>query len=332
MKPYRLANPFFRVLLRALIHPMRYTGRIIVGAVSVCAYLLTVSTATYANLLDDSVAQFPVEKMQQGRINKNAKMADVTDIIRIPQQSPSSAGHVGYFVGLMCLALEKTKPKYGPFEIRQPSEVSTQARNMAQLLNGNEVDLLWTMTSREREDALLAVRLPLIKGFMGRRVFLIRPGDQSRFKDISNLQELATLTAGQGSHWPDTQVLRANDLPVQTVTQFELLFSMLKGGRFDYFPRGLHEVNSELLLHPDLLLEQELMLEYPAPMYFFVHPDNKRLADRLLEGLQLAQKDGSFDAYFNAHPVTAGVQEQVNSARRRVIHLRNPLLSPRTGF
>jgi len=247
-------------------------------------------------------------------------------LVRITQQNKSSVEHVDYFLGLLNLALQKTIESHGPYRVERTGVLSSQARNIARLYRGEDVDVLWSMTSREREEVMQAIEFPLIKGLMGQRVFLIREGEQGRFDGKRDLDSLQRLRAGQGSHWPDTQVLRANNVPVITSTNYELLFPMLKGGRFDYFPRGLHEVDSELVLHPKLALEKSLMLEYPAPMYFFVRPGNERLAGRLLEGLQRAQKDGSFDRYFDSHPVTAQVFERVDRDQRQVIHLRNPLL------
>jgi hypothetical protein len=246
--------------------------------------------------------------------------------VRITKQNESSAEHVDYFLGLLHLALQKTLASHGPYRIDVAGPLSTQARNMARLYRGEGIDVIWTMTSGEREGKLQAIKFPLIKGLMGQRVFLIREGEQGRFDGKHDLDSLQRLRAGQGSHWPDTQILRANQVPVITSSGYELLFPMLKGGRFDYFPRGLHEVSSELARHPKLALEKHLMLEYPAPMYFFVRPGNDRLASRLIEGLLRAQKDGSFDRYFNSHPVTADVFERVERSQRRVIHLRNPLL------
>lgn len=250
-----------------------------------------------------------------------------TTLVRISKQNESSAEHADYFLGLLRLALQKTVDTHGPYRIESTAHLSSQARNIARIARNEGIDVIWTMTSAERENVLQAIKFPLIKGLMGQRVFLMRAGEQGRFDGKHDLDSLQRLRAGQGSHWPDTQILRANRVPVITTSSYELLFPMLKGGRFDYFPRGLHEVSSELSRHPELALEQTLMLEYPAPMYFFVRPGNEGLAGRLLEGLQRASKDGSFDHYFNSHPATGQVFERVNRAQRRVIHLRNPLIN-----
>jgi len=288
----------------------------------VCLFVSVLPLTTSAEIPSEDAGKGPLVGIQ-----RDAAQAEQTlTRVLISKQNQSSAEHVEYFLGLLHLALQKTVESHGPYRVEVTGVLSSQARNIARLYRGEDLDVLWSMTSREREDVMQAIEFPLIKGLMGQRVFLIREGEQGRFDGKHDIDSLQRLRAGQGSHWPDTHVLRANQIPVITSTTYELLFPMLKAGRFDYFPRGLHEVSSELAHHPELVLEQGLMLEYPAPMYFFVRPGNDRLAGRLLEGLQRAQKDGSFDRYFDSHPVTAQVFELVTRNQRRVIHLHNPLL------
>jgi len=298
-------------------------------ATLLCVFLFGLSAVSNAEVQEGGVLGQDRGQVMQGPrqgLRGTSRAESSATLVRITQQNQSSAEHVGYFLGLLHLALQKTVESHGPYRVEKTGVLSSQARNIARLNRGEDVDVLWSMTSNEREEVMQAIEFPLIKGLMGQRVFLIREGEQARFDGKHDLDSLQRLQAGQGSHWPDTEVLRANKIPVITSTNYELLFPMLKGGRFDYFPRGLHEVDSELALHPKLALEKSLMLEYSAPMYFFVRPGNDRLAGRLLEGLQRAQKDGSFDRYFDSHPVTAQVFERVERSQRRVIHLRNPLL------
>lgn len=203
---------------------------------------------------------------------------------------------------------------------------------MAELHKGGQLDVIWTMTTREREQQLLPVRIPLFKGLLGHRVFLIRHGDQPRFDAIERLSDLAQLQAGQGGQWPDTDILRANGLPVVTTTNYEQLFAMLLAGRFDYYPRGLNEFGSEYALHAGrgIEVEQKLMLVYPAPMYFFVAPGNVALAGRLERGLLEMVEDGSFDRYFYHHPVVAQALQTARIGARKAFYLSNPQLPPET--
>ena len=89
--------------------------------------------------------------------------------------------------------------------------------------------------------------------------------------------------------------------------------------RFDYFPRGLYEVWGEQKVNADknLVIEDSLMLYYPAPIYFFVNKKNVALANRIERGLRIAMQDGSFDKLFFSIPgFTEGLSEITNPSRK----------------
>ncbi|WP_240352487.1 ABC transporter substrate-binding protein [Agarivorans sp. Alg241-V36] len=234
-----------------------------------------------------------------------------------------------YFIELLELALNKTAASYGPYQIQTCPVRMMQDRALQQVQRKHCIDIVWTMTSLERESKLLAVRIPLLKGLLGQRVLMIRREDLRRFKDIQHLSELRQMRAGQGMGWPDIEILEYNRLPVIEGKTYEGLFGMLKRGRFDYFPRGISEIGAELKQHKrdDFVTEPRILLSYPAPIYYFVNPENTILAERLEQGLRLAIDDGSFDALFkkfNYHKL-ADLMEN-----RLVFKLRNPSLHPKT--
>lgn len=87
-----------------------------------------------------------------------------------------------------------------------------------------------------------------------------------------------------------------------SAAQSNLLIDMLASKRFDYFPRGLHEVYSEqkIAAEKNIVVEDSIMLHYPVPIYFFVNKNNVALANRIERGLRIAMQDGSFDELFLA--------------------------------
>lgn len=207
-----------------------------------------------------------------------------------------------------------------------------QGRSLMELARGDgPLDLMWTMTTRQREaSGLLTVRIPIDRGLMGWRVLLVRRDDLPRWQKLQGLADLRHLMAGQGHDWPDTEILRANGLKVLTSSTHDALFRMLANDRFDYLPRAIMEVDAELAdnRHPQLAVVPDLMLYYPTASYLFVSPRRPDLARLLLAGLEKAVAEGSlqrlhqehFGAALRAHPVS----------RERVIHLGNPLLPPDT--
>lgn len=155
----------------------------------------------------------------------------------------------------------------------------------------------------------------------------------ARFKGIKRLADIRErdIRFGQGRHWPDTPILRANGLTVVTHTRFETLFDMLEAGRFECFARGVSEVAFDLKLrsNPDLVVEPDLLFSYIMPSYFFAAKNDHKLAMRVQLGLERAIMDGSFAVYldtFYAQPI-----EDLGLSSRTVLHLGNPWLPNEQG-
>ena len=130
----------------------------------------------------------------------------------------------------------------------------------------------------------MPIRIPLFKGLLGYRVSLIHKSNYEKFVGIGK-KELQALIACQGQHWPDSDILEDNQFQVARVVRFDSMFKMLNQGRCDYFPRSIFEGYAELLsaqqLYPDLMMFDEVILQYDFPMYYFVNqPVFKRFFGR----------------------------------------------------
>lgn len=213
----------------------------------------------------------------------------------------------------------------------QKEEEIPSGRLVVDTEEGN-IDVMWAGSSAELDARLLAVRIPLLKGLLGHRVFIIRDGDQKIFDAVSTLAQLSKLQAGMGRFWGATKVLQNAGLPVITSVKYKNLFDMLDGSRFDYFLRAAHEPWSEVEEHAQLPLtvEQRLLLIYPYAMYFYVNKDNEKLHHTLLSGLEKAIKDGSFDGLFYNHPMIKSAVEKTKFAHRITMRIDNPAMHPET--
>ena len=217
-----------------------------------------------------------------------------------------------------------------PYTLREGTQRLPQGRAIRQVQNNGEPNVIWTVTTKEREKALLPVRIPIDKGLLGWRVLLIKSADFEQFRKVRGASGLKALRAGQGTDWPDTQILLANGLRVSTSDTYDGLFKMLAASRFDYLPRSVAEVSGEQSQFADsrLTLEPKLVLHYPTAKYFFVSKDNPALAKAIETGLRDAIRDGSFEKLFvkyNGEQIKLAKLEQ-----RTVIELKNPLLPPQT--
>lgn len=247
-------------------------------------------------------------------------------LVRYHGAAEGSSSYEAYYSALLRLALDETRREFGDFNLQAVYTNYPQGRAVVALRHGNLFDVIWTMTSIEREEALFPIRVPLLKGLMGYRLFLIAKGEQDRFLKIKTLEQLKKVRCGQSIDWPDTRILLDNGFNVVTAPA-DRLHAMLIAGRFDFFPRSAQEIWDEALAHPGLEVEQSLMIHYPAPMYFFVSRKNPQLAQRLTLGLRRAIDNGRFDKVFEHHRIAEDFFSRGNLAARTVIQLDNPLLS-----
>jgi hypothetical protein len=252
--------------------------------------------------------------------------------IILPKQENTYREQASYFITLLKMSLDKTKGSSGGYIIKYYEDYMPEKRIVQSLKGGKLLNLAWMMTSEEREKDLLPVRIPLLKGLLGYRVFIINKEDQWIFSEIKTLGGLKGLVAGQGRDWPDTIILRSNGLKVNTAIRYESLFDMLERKRFDYFPRGINEPWSEIRQRPhqNFMVEEELLLRYKAPVYFFTGKDNKEIVDRIEKGLRIMINDGSFDEVFFNHSIIKDILRKGNIKKRKIFDIKNPLLTPDT--
>lgn len=210
------------------------------------------------------------------------------------------------------------------------SEPVNQER-LKMMLRDGSLSIMWIGTTAENEQDFLPIRIPLFKGLLGHRIFIIRSGDQARFSRVNSFSDLLQLQAGQGRFWSDTPILESAGIPVVKPVKYHSLFDMLDGSRFDYFPRAVHEPWAEVQNSPlNLTVETDLMLVYPMPLYFFVAQGNTELAQTIESGLRKGIDDGTFDRMFLANPSIRDALERTNMKNRRVFRIDNPGLSSAT--
>jgi hypothetical protein len=257
---------------------------------------------------------------------------ETVTLIRGPKVLKEQAILNVYFEKVLNTALARSAEAFGPFKLERTAIYMEQERSLKALASGQFIDVQWCMTSREREELVHPIRIPLVKGLLGCRVFLIKRERLKDFEDVKYIQQLLPLTAGQAHDWPDTTILEHNGFKVVKGRDSVKLTRMLELGRFDFFPRGLTEAPHEVKMFPDadLMIEPNLMLVYPSPIYFFVKNENHELAKRLEMGLENMIQDGSFDRLFFQLLEDTGILQEKPFENRRIFRLINPLLTEET--
>ena len=254
--------------------------------------------------------------------------AQAPTIVRYPPPEVHQDQRADYPSRLLAMALARSGQRFVP---KASGRAMNKSRALLELANGApDIDVVWAVSDAARERDLLPIRIPIDKGLIGWRLMLVRAADRERFAPLRSLVELAKVPAAQGHDWPDLRILRANGLKVDPVNVYPALFQMLARGRFDYLPRGVHEVADEAALYAGdgLVVEPHIAFHYPAALYFFVNRQRSDLAEAIRVGLERALDDGSFEALFQA--TYASRIEQAELGRRLVFELVNPLLTPET--
>jgi hypothetical protein len=250
-----------------------------------------------------------------------------------PQPESATDGRHTYYWQLLEAALQANRAQYGDFELRAYEHPMNFARAAAELAagDGGRVNIVARATNLELEARLRPIPIPLDRGLLGYRLFLILAEQQPRLDAVRTLDELKRFSIGQSTPWTDVKILQANGFSLVLANDYEGLFEMLGARRFELFSRGVNEVRDEWLAHreaiPGLAIERGIVLHYPMPRYFFVPrtAQGERMAQRVQDGLQRLARSGEFERRYQAYKRL--VLDGVELSGRRVFTLPNPQLS-----
>ncbi|SAL86253.1 hypothetical protein AWB74_07626 [Caballeronia arvi] len=245
-----------------------------------------------------------------------------------PQIRPGREVHTAFALATLDLAMKAANATY---TARQLEVVMERGRALAELATGKTINLHWTSMDAQAERGLNVVHIPIHRGLIGYRVFLIREDRQADFDRVQTLDDLRSMTAVQGLGWVDAEIMRNAGLPVQTPSTYETIFKMLEGRRVDYFPRGVVEAYPEWeargATQSRLAVEQSLLLAYRSDFLFYVSPNHGELAATIARGFTSAWRDGSYLKLFDTHPYIQNALKRTKPSSRRVIRLDNPFMS-----
>lgn len=228
------------------------------------------------------------------------------------------------------LDLSLSKAGVSPTYVQQDSSLS--AGRLVERVESNKMDVFWAGMSPDTESRLRPIRIPIFKGLLGHRIFVVHQNSVDKFANIQSLEDLKQFSAGQGRFWGDTEILQRAGLPVTTTVKGQNLWAMLDGGRFDYFPLAVHEPWSEIDARPELNLtvDPNVLLVYPFAMYFYVNQSNSNLYNAIKQGMDAAIDDGSYDQLLFQSAMLKQAFSEANLARRKIIRIPNPNMHPDT--
>ncbi|WP_052691797.1 type 2 periplasmic-binding domain-containing protein [Teredinibacter purpureus] len=234
-----------------------------------------------------------------------------------------------YFVKILKLVLTKSGEPYTLSTIKMPPMRESRS---ALYLNNSRYTVHWYMTNNTLEHDLIPIRVPLYKGLIGWRLLFIRDGNQPLFDNVETVDDLKKLSGVQGTYWPDSSVLRSNGFELWVTDEWNSLAELVSLKRADYFPRSVTEIwrEASFVREQNLVVENTLLLQYPAAYYMFVAKHNTAHATLLKKGFEIALEDGSMDALFNE--TFSDYIQQSHLYRRKMMSINNPLMPPQTPY
>jgi len=233
-----------------------------------------------------------------------------------------------YFVDTLKQALSYSPTKN--YQLNFFNKNLPKSRVFKSIINNEDISIIAAGATIDREEVLLPIYFPIVKGLFGWRIPLVNKNNNDLFTPKLSTEAFKSLTVGQLHSWSDTKILESNNLQVIKGSHYQGLFSMLAANRFDYFPRSILEVHREFEAHKDMniAVDSNILIHYPTAYFFYVNKENTVLADDVKYGLEQSLKDGSFDKLFNKY--YGDIVSHIINEKRSVYQLDNPFRPQKT--
>lgn len=229
------------------------------------------------------------------------------------------------------LALTKTIPEYGGFELRNINKgYMTHSRSM-RVMETNEVEgfvKVYGYNSKLLDKHNLdIVRFPIYMGLLGYRVCFIAEKNAGLIEKPQTYLSLLTIPQATGIGWADADILRYNNVKVNEVANRSALYEMTATSRVKMYCRGANETLAEINDWQNvegLVFDKTFAIHYPNPHFFHVHVTNNRLIERLEKGLLLAFEDGSLKKLWEDKFLESIKFVEIHN--RNIVRLENPFI------
>ena len=231
-----------------------------------------------------------------------------------------------YLKTLLELALEKTKPEFGDFELVRNNKNENYPRLIIQLDKGVYENLVMKVSiTDEIIKKYNVIKFPLDRGVTGYRIAFTSLKNNQKQCEIIKLKDVQNELTIQGIGWLDTDILKRNHFNVHAVARTQQMLKMIERNRAEYFFRGINEIRWELSQNPNVSLEPCFALQYSLPRFFITKKRDIKIAKRIELGLKRAFEDGSFIKLWRKYYI-ASIQ-MVNMKERQIFELENPYIA-----
>lgn len=234
----------------------------------------------------------------------------------------------GYTYELLTLALTKTAPESGSFQLRITPPMN-EARALKSMKSNHYVRPIRRFEAQPwaiKDPTLTTIPFPVYLGVFGYRVCAVNKTVANAFAIATSVEMLKPFSFGQVMDWRDVDILKSHGLKVHEGINRKSLYHLVNVGRVDSFCRAAVELSGEAPLYQDLedlRIDQSIALYYPLPFFFSVRADDPETAKRVEVGLKRAFEDGSLMALWERYHDRAEIERILKG--RRIIALDNPV-------
>lgn len=197
-------------------------------------------------------------------------------------------------------------------------------------LNQGKISIYWLIESAERNKQYIPIEVGITDGLIGKRILLIKRGDQHLYDNVKNLDDFRNLNlvGGFGNKWFEVNVWKTNNLRyIEQGGNWKAIFKKISKGRdFNYFPSGSNEVLSHSRQYPELDIEKRLVLIFDRDFRFYLSRTGvnagAKYKDVLEDALKKAKNSGLIDRLVRKY--WAKDFKTLNYDKRIKIHLKTP--------
>ncbi|MCG6202311.1 hypothetical protein [Psychromonas antarctica] len=192
------------------------------------------------------------------------------------------------------------------------------------------ISIYWSLETKQSNKKYIPIEVGLTEGLIGKRVLLIKKGEQPLYNGVKNLQDFKklNLVAGMGKAWFDVNIWEKNNLKYKESSgNWKSIFKMIPYGRdYNYISRGLNEVTNDAKKYPELQIENKLIFIYDRDFCFYLSKKGinagakyQKIIDRAIKH---AQKSGLIHRLVNKY--WSNTLTTLNYEKRIKIHLKMP--------
>jgi len=156
-----------------------------------------------------------------------------------------------YTYNILNKALSIGRNKFGPYKIETAGFSIPNHQTLKELTKGEFINVAMALSTEEWEENSIPIRIPLRRGIFSYRLLAINKSNSEVFNNINTLEQLKKLTIGLRKSWRTRDTFVTLGFTISDAYSYDSIFAMLDKNRFDYIPRGIHEIYDEIEIRKD---------------------------------------------------------------------------------